>query len=71
MPLLGAPENRKQTDIVYSIIKCSKCDHNDKRKFEDGDFVYKIIGECNKSSCEGKQSINMIYAEKLEKKSKK
>ena len=64
MPLMGAPEKKKRNDIVYSIIKCSKCDHNNKRKFEEGDFVHKTIGEC-------KHSVNMIYAEKQEKKSKK
>ena len=71
MPLMGAPEKKKRNDIVYSIIKCSKCDHNNKRKFEDGDFVHKILGECNKSDCEGKHLVNMIYAENQEKKSKK
>jgi hypothetical protein len=50
----------KQT---LSILKCSKCDLTQVRHYEDGDFVYKIDGQCEK--CDGNMIISKIYSVKL------
>ena len=50
---------------TLTILKCNKCDFTEVRHYEDGDFVYKIEGPCEK--CEGNLQIAKIYSVKLKK----
>ena len=55
-----APEPIKQT---LTITQCKKCNKTIVRHYEEGDFVYKKIDECNK--CNIKMEITQIYSVKL------
>ncbi|MBD3198038.1 MAG: hypothetical protein GF317_23510 [Candidatus Lokiarchaeota archaeon] len=55
-------EPYKQT---LSILNCQKCDMKKVRHYEDRDYVYKIIEDCDE--CEGKMQITQIYSVKLKK----
>ena len=53
---------------TLTILKCKSCDTIKVRNYENGDFVFKSIGSCDK--CNNSLEIQQIYSVKL-KKSKK
>ncbi|MDE1764496.1 MAG: hypothetical protein KGH88_09710 [Thaumarchaeota archaeon] len=56
--------SRKKQEIIdpYAIEQCDSCNIAKKRKFVEGDYVFKIIGKC--SSCDnGQISISKIFGE--------
>ncbi|MBI2183418.1 MAG: hypothetical protein HYU39_00505 [Thaumarchaeota archaeon] len=52
---------KKQKMQVYTIEECQNCHDKVKRPFQQGDYVYKEAGECQK--CHGKKMITMVFGE--------
>lgn len=55
-------ERKRMQPTVYTIEECEGCGLKVKRQFQQGDYVFKEIGECAKCGG-GKVRITMIYAE--------
>ncbi|HJU14713.1 MAG TPA: hypothetical protein VJ792_09700 [Candidatus Nitrosotalea sp.] len=56
--------SRKKDEVIapYSIEQCTSCNLTRKRKFADGDYVFRMLGDC--TSCnKGKIIISRIYGE--------
>lgn len=56
--------SRKKKEIInpYTIEKCSSCNAMLKRKFLEGDYVFKTMDKCN--SCNnGQMLISKIFGE--------
>ena len=55
----------KKIEIVtaYTLQQCSSCKEQSKRKFSDGDYIFKEISKC--SSCDGQVIITKIFGEAL------
>jgi hypothetical protein len=47
--------------LIYSVEKCQSCGKTTKRKFQEGDYVYKSTSKCSK--CSGNVMIIAIYGE--------
>ena len=59
---------RTPTDPVrqtLTILKCNSCGVVEVRNYENGDFIFKAKGPCNK--CSGTIEITQIYSVKLKK----
>lgn len=52
---------KKEIITPYSIEQCGSCKAISKRKFVDGDYVFKNTNKC--SSCNGQMSISRIFGE--------
>ena len=54
---------RKKPEIItpYTIEQCGSCNAISKRKFKEGDYVFKKTDTC--SSCKGQMSITKIFGE--------
>ena len=48
---------------AYTIQQCNSCKEQSKRKFSDGDYVFKDISKC--SSCDGQIIVTKIFGESL------
>ena len=48
---------------AYTIQQCNSCKEQSKRKFSDGDYVFKEISKC--SSCSGQIIVTKIFGESL------
>ena len=48
---------------AYTIQQCNSCKEQSKRKFSDGDYVFKEISKC--SSCDGQIIVTKIFGESL------
>jgi len=56
--------SRKKKEIInpYTIEKCNSCNATIKRKFLEGDYVFKTMNKCN--SCNnGQMMISKIFGE--------
>ena len=60
IPSIGA---KRMKYVVFSIFQCTNCSEKTKKKFQQGDFVYKEAGSCK--NCKKKTRITMIYSEPL------
>ena len=47
--------------IPYTITQCEQCNFESKKKFEQGDFIFKESSSC--TSCNGKTRILKIFGE--------
>lgn len=45
----------------FTVEKCNSCNREIKRKFKEGDYVFKETITCD--SCNGKMRIDRIYGE--------
>ena len=54
---------------TLTILKCKSCSAIKVRNYEDGDFIFKPIGSCDK--CNNSMEIDQIYSVKLKKSRKK
>jgi len=54
---------------TLSILKCKSCGAIKVRNYEDGDFIFKAMGPCEK--CNSSMEIDQIYSVKLKKSPKK
>ena len=54
---------RKKDEIIipYTVEQCNSCNAISKRKFKEGDYVFKKTDMC--SSCKGQLSIAKIFGE--------
>ena len=48
---------------AYTLQQYNSCKEQSKRKFSDGDYVFKEISKC--SSCDGQIIITRIFGESL------
>ena len=55
--------NKNEIVTAYTLQQCSSCKEESKRKFSDGDYVFKEILKC--SSCDGQVIITRIFSESL------
>ena len=55
--------NKNEIVTAYTLQQCSSCKEESKRKFSDGDYVFKEILKC--SSCDGQIIITKIFGESL------
>lgn len=63
---------KKTSDPIrqtLTILKCKSCSAIKVRNYEDGDFVFKSMGSCDK--CNESMEIDQIYSVKLKKTRKK
>ena len=49
--------------VAYTLQQCNSCNKRSKRKFSEGDYVFKGISKC--SSCDGQVIITKIFGESL------
>ncbi len=56
-------KRKEETYKTFTVLKCSVCEHTEKREFKKGDYVGKIIGECPK--CGSTMYIHAIFSEKV------
>ncbi len=54
---------------TLTILKCKSCSAIKVRNYEDGDFIFKSMGPCDK--CHNSMEIDQIYSVKLKKSRKK
>jgi hypothetical protein len=54
---------RKKEEVItpYAVEQCNSCNAISKRKFKEGDYVFKQTDTC--SSCKGQMSIVKIFGE--------
>lgn len=54
---------RKKIEIItpYTVEQCNSCNAISKRKFKEGDYVFKKTDTC--SSCKGQMLITKIFGE--------
>jgi hypothetical protein len=52
---------KEETITPYAIEQCNSCNAISKRKFKEGDYVFKNTDTC--SSCKGQISITKIFGE--------
>ena len=54
---------RKKEELItpYTVEQCNSCGAISKRKFKEGDYVFKKIDTC--TSCKGQMSIAKIFGE--------
>ena len=55
--------DKNEIVTAYTIQLCNSCKEESKRKFSDGDYVYKDVAKC--SSCDGQVMITKIFGESL------
>ena len=47
----------------YTLQECDSCKEQSKKKFAEGDYVFKEISKC--SSCDGQVMVTKIFGESL------
>ena len=52
---------KEEVRTAFTVEKCESCHKESKRKFKEGDFIFKEVSKC--SSCKGKLRISKIYGE--------
>ena len=55
--------DKNEIVTAYTIQQCHSCKEQSKRKFSDGDYVFKEISKC--SSCDGQVIVAKIFGESL------
>ena len=55
--------DKNEIVTAYTIQQCNSCKEPSKRKFTDGDYVFKEISKC--SSCDGQIILTKIFGESL------
>ncbi len=52
---------KKEVFDPYTVEQCNSCNAISKRKFKDGDFIFKTLEKCSK--CNGTMIITKIFGE--------
>ena len=52
---------KKEVFDPYTVEQCTSCNAITKRKFKDGDFMFKTLEKCSK--CNGSMMIAKIFGE--------
>ena len=55
--------DKNEIVTAYTIQQCHSCKEQSKRKFSDGDYVFKEISNC--PSCDGQIMVAKIFGESL------
>jgi len=55
--------NKNKTVVPYTLEQCDSCSEQSRRKFSEGDYVFKEMSKC--SSCEGQVRITKIFGETI------
>ena len=55
--------DKNEIVTAYTLLQCHSCKEQSKRKFSDGDYVFKEISKC--SSCDGQVIVANIFGESL------
>ena len=55
--------DKNEIVTAYTIQQCNSCKEQSKRKFSDGDYVFKEISKC--SSCDGQIIVTKVFGESL------
>ena len=55
--------DKNEIVTAYTIQQCHSCKEQSKRKFSDGDYVFKEFSKC--SSCDGQIMVAKIFGESL------
>ena len=53
--------DKNEIVTAYTIQQCNSCKEQSKRKFSDGDYVFKEISKC--SSCDGQIIVTKIVSD--------
>ena len=57
---------KEKIRTAFTVEQCELCNNESKRKFKDGDYIFKeISSQCD--SCKGKLSISKIFGEVIPK----
>lgn len=51
---------KKEIVVPYSVEECGSCKATSKRKFNEGDYIFKNTKQC---SCKGQLSVVKIFGE--------
>ncbi len=46
MMIKTVPKKQEEQYITKTLIKCMNSEHTEERRFEKGDYIGKIVGEC-------------------------
>ena len=57
--------SKEKPVIAYTVEKCTQCNLERKRKFNEGDFLFSETPKCD--SCNGLTMIEKIFGESIEK----
>ena len=52
---------KEEKRIPYTVEQCESCNKDTKRKFVEGDYVFKETSQCE--SCKGQLRITKIFGE--------
>ncbi len=52
---------KEEPRTTFTVEQCESCHQESKRKFKDGDFIFKVDSQC--TSCKGKLIISKILGE--------
>jgi hypothetical protein len=52
---------KEEIRTPFTVEQCESCHKESKRKFKDGDFIFKESSQCN--SCKEKLRISKIFGE--------
>ena len=57
---------KEEITTAFTVEQCESCNKESKRKFKDGDYIFKeISSQCD--SCKGKLRISKIFGEVIKK----
>ena len=56
--------SKEKPVVAFTEEKCKSCGFEKKRKYKDGDYLFKEISNCE--SCKGMMQIQKIYGELIE-----
>ena len=67
LPAIGIEKLKKnEKEVIFSVEGCQTCEYEDKREYEEGDIVFKILEKkCPK--CDSKMTIKQIFSEIVKK----
>ena len=57
--------SKEKITLEFTLEKCDECKKEIKRKFTEGDFLFKKLSKCH--SCDGTMIIDKIFSETIEK----
>lgn len=52
---------KEEIRTTFTIEQCESCNKESKRKFKEGDFIFKESSKC--TQCQGKLRISKIFGE--------
>ena len=56
--------SKEKIIIEYTVEKCKSCNLERKRKFKDGDYLFRETSKCE--SCDGVMQIEKVFGETMD-----